>query len=144
MLRVNANVSAINIFVNSTETNFGKPTGMKSIEMFIQKKFNGQEVRIVEKPDEADFIIEATSDTKEDISSDVLDKNYTIKLATLIINLQLKNKLSGEVLFKNQVTDVYGYANTLEKAGLNAYQSEKLNAKLGEAIFFLKRKILVY
>ena len=144
MLRVNANVSAINIFVNSTETNFGKPTGMKSIEMFIQKKFNGQEVRIVEKPDEADFIIEATSDTKEDVSSDVLDKNYTIKLATLIINLQLKNKLSGEVLFKNQVTEVYGYANTLEKAGLNAYQSEKLNAKLGEAIFFLKRKILVY
>ena len=102
MLRVNANVSAINVFVNSTETNFGKPTEMKSILLFIEKKFNGQEVRIVDKLEDSDFIIDASSDTKEDISSDVLEKNYTIKLATLIINLQLKNKLSGEVLFFNK------------------------------------------
>lgn len=143
-LRVNANVSAINIYVVSVETNFGKATGLNKIQTFIEQKFNGQEVRIVDKLEESDFIIEATANTKEDISSDILEKNYNIKLAVLLINLQLKNKLSGEVLFKNQVTDVYGYANTIEKAGLNAYQSEKLNAKLGEAIFFLKRKILVY
>lgn len=143
-LRVYANVSPINVYVNSVETNFGKPTGMNNIATFIGQKFNGQEVRIVNKPEEADFLIDATSDTKEDISSDVLEKNYNIKLAALIINLQLKGKGSDEILFKNQVTDVYGYANTLEKAGLNAYNSEKLNAKLGEAIFFLKRKILVY
>jgi hypothetical protein len=143
-LRVNANVSAINIYVNSIEANFGKVTGLTSIATFIQQKFNGQEVRIVGKPEDADFIIDATSDTKEDVSSDVLEKNYNIKLATLVINLELKNKLSNEVLYKNIVSDIFGYANNLEKAGINAYQSEKLNAKLGEAIFFLKRKILVY
>ena len=61
-------------------------------------------------------------------------KNYNIKLATLVINLELKNKLSNEVLYKNIVSDIFGYANSLEKAGINAYQSEKLNAKLGEAM----------
>lgn len=143
-LRVNANVSAINIFVNSVETNFGKPTGLNSIASFIKQKFNGQEVRIVSKPEDADFIIDATCDTKEDMSSDVLEKNYSIKLAALVISLELKNKLSNEILYKNIVSDIFGYANSLEKAGINSYQSEKLNAKLGEAIFFLKRKILVY
>ncbi len=143
-LRVNANVSAINIYVNSIEANFGKVTGLSSIATFIQQKFNGQEVRIVGKLEDADFIIDAISDTKEDVSSDVLEKTYNIKLATLVINLELKNKLSNEVLYKNTVSDIFGYANNLEKAGINAYQNEKLNAKLGEAIFFLKRKILVY
>ncbi len=143
-LRVYANVSAINIFVNSIETNFGKPTGLNSIATFIQQKFNGQEVRIVSKPEDADFIIDAVTDTKEDVSSDVLEKNYNIKLAALVISLELKSKQSTEVLYKNIVSDVFGYANSLEKAGINAYSSEKLNAKLGEAIFFLKRKILVY
>lgn len=143
-LRVYANVSAINIYVNSVETNFGKPTGLNTIATFIQQKFNGQEVRIVGKPDDADFIIDAVTDTKEDVSSDVLEKNYNIKLASLVISLELKSKQSTEVLYKNIVSDVFGYANSLEKAGINAYSSDKLNAKLGEAIFFLKRKILVY
>jgi hypothetical protein len=143
-LKVNANVSAINVFVSSVENNFGKPTGMNAIGTFIEQKFNGQDVRIVNNAAEADFIIEVAADTQEDISSDILQQNYKLMLASLVINLQLKNKLTGETVFKNQVTDVFGYANTLAKAGINAYSSEKLKAKLGEAVFFLKRKILVY
>lgn len=143
-LRVYANVSPITLYINSLETNFGKPTGLTNIATFIGQKFNGQEVRIVSKPDDADFIIESLSDTKEDVSSDVLEKNYNIKLATLVISLELRSKLRNEVLYKSNVSDIFGYANNLEKAGINAYQNEKLNAKLGEAIFFLKRKILVY
>lgn len=143
-LKVNANVSNVTIFVKSIENNFGKPTGLNSIETFIKQKFSGQEVRLVDKPEEADYIIESLAETKEDISSDILEANYKIKLVALVINLQLKNKATNEVLYSGQVSDVYGYANNLEKAGLNAYSNPKISAKLAETLFFLKRKILVY
>ncbi|MBA3663577.1 MAG: LPP20 family lipoprotein [Bacteroidetes bacterium] len=143
-LKVQAQVSPVNIFVSSTEKNFGKATGTSIIETFLQQRFNGQEVIIINKPELADYIIEASADTQEDISSDVLESNYKIKLAALIVNLSLKNRVTGETIYKGQITDIFGYANSLEKAGLNAYSSNKLNAKLAEAVFFLKRKVVVY
>lgn len=143
-LKVQANVSNIAIYVNSIERNFGKPTGLNSIETFIKQRFSGQEVRLTDQPADADYIIESVAETQVDISSEVLEKNYNIKLASLQINLQLKNKATGEVIFKTQVNDIYGYANSAEKAGLNAYSSPKVSAKLAESVFFLKRKILVY
>lgn len=143
-LKVQANVSNIAIYISSVEKNFGKPTGLNSIETFIKQRFNGQEIRLTDKPAEADYIIESVAETQEDLSSDILEKNYNIKLAALIINLQLKNKNTNEIIFKTQVNDVYGYANSLEKAGMNAYSNPKISGKLAESLFFLKRKILVY
>ncbi|MCC6369405.1 MAG: LPP20 family lipoprotein [Bacteroidia bacterium] len=143
-LKVQANVTTIAVHIVSVEKNMGKLTGSHTLETFIQQKFNGAEIRLVDKPEEADFIVESQADTQEDISSDVLSNNYTIKLAGLVINLQLKSKDGNAVIYKTQVNDVYGYGNNLEKAGLNAYSSSKLNAKLAEALFFLKRKIVVY
>lgn len=142
-LKVQANVSNINVYINSVEKNLGKESGSNSIENMIQQKFSGPEVRLTDKLSEADFIIESVADTHEDVSSDVLTSNYNIRLAALTINLQLKNK-SGEVIYKTQVSDLYGYANSMDKAGLNAYQNPKLKNKLAEALFFLKRKVLVY
>lgn len=143
-LKVQANVTNITIHISSKENNFGKPTGLNSIETFIKQKFGGQEIRLVDKLEEADYIIESVAETQEDISSAILEKNYSIKLASLLINIQLKNRSTGEILFKTQVNDIYGYANILEKAGLNAYSNPKISAKLAESLFFLKRKILVY
>jgi hypothetical protein len=143
-LKVYAKVSNISILVNSVERNFGKPTGLNSIEVFITQRFKGQEIKLVDKAEDADYIIDAVSETQEDISSDVLEKNYNIKLASLTISLQLKNRATNEVLYKSQVNDMYGYANSAEKAGLNAYSCPKISAKLAESLFFLKRKILVY
>lgn len=143
-LKVQSLVNNIAIFVNSVEKNFGKPTGLNSIESFIKQRFQGQEVRLVDNAAEADYIIESVAETREDVSSDVLERHYRIKLASLQINLQLKNRVTNEILYKTQVNELYGYANTAEKAGLNAYACPKLNARLSESLFFLKRKILVY
>jgi hypothetical protein len=143
-LKLQASVSNITIYVSSVENNFGKPTGLHSIESFIKQKFGGQEIRLVDKPEEADYVIESVAETQQDVSSNILEANYKIKLVGLFINLQLKNKATNEVLFKAQVSDVYGYANSLENAGLNAYSNPKINGKLSESLFFLKRKILVY
>lgn len=143
-LKVYAEVGNITIHVNSTENNFGKQTGIHSIENYIKQKFSGLEITLVNRPEDADYIIESVADTREDISSAILAENYKIKLVALLINIQLRNRSTNEVVYKTQVTDIYGYANNLEKAGLNAYSNPKINAKLAESLFFLKRKILVY
>jgi hypothetical protein len=143
-LKVQAQVSPVNVFVSSVEKNLGKITGSNLIESFLQQRFNGQEVTLINNPQQADYVIEAVGDTQEDVSSEVLQNNYKIRLANLIVNLSLKSNATGETLYKAQISDVYGYANSLEKAGLNAYSSPKFNAKLAEAVFFLKRKVLVY
>jgi hypothetical protein len=98
----------------------------------------------VDKAAQADYIISANAETQKDISSDILEKNYQLSLVQLIVDLQLKKSGSSDILYKQQVTEIYGYANNAEKAGLNAYSNPKLQAKLAEALFFLKRKILVY
>jgi hypothetical protein len=142
-LKVYVNVNSISLYVRAVEKNFGKPTGMSAIDNFIRQKFSGQEIYLSDKSEGADYVIEAEADTQKDISSAVLEKNYNIYLSSLIINLQLRGK-NGEVLYKNSVGDIYGYANTAEKAGLNAYTNPKMNSKLAEAVFFLKRKVVVY
>jgi hypothetical protein len=143
-LKVQANVTQVSICIQTLEKNFGKPTGFNTIESIIKQKFDGQEVRIVDNAEEADYIIKASGDTQNDVSSDILEKNYQLSLAQLVIDLQLTKRSSKEILFKQQVTEIYGYANSPDKAGLNAYSSTKLPTKLSEALFFLKRKILVY
>ena len=117
---------------------------MNPVEALIKQKFEGQEVRMVEKADQADYIIIAKAETQKDISSDILEKNYQLSLAQLTVDLQLKKKSTSEILYKQQLGEIYGYANNQAKAGINAYSNPKLQAKLAEALFFLKRKILVY
>jgi len=143
-LKVQARVRPVSLYINCKEKNFGKLTGTTIVANFIQQRFSGQEVTITDKPETADYIIEANADTREDVSSDVLETNYGLKMAALVIDLNLKTTVSGAVIYNTQIADVYGYANGAEKAGINAYASNKLNFRMGEALFFLKRKMLVY
>lgn len=143
-LKVQAIVTSITLCVKSIENNLGQTTGLHSIESFIKQKFDRQEIRLTDKVEEADYLIESVADTKRDVSSGILESNYNVHLASLLISIQLKSKSTGEILYKTQVSEVYGYANNLESAGLNAYSNQKLNIKLSEALFFLKRKIIVY
>lgn len=143
-LKVNATVRAITVFIQCEEKNFGVSTGASTIENAVRERFAGDEIRVVDDRALADYIIEVSSDTKEDISSSVLTQYYKLRLANLNIQITLKSEGGQDVLYKNQVSDIFGYANDLVNAGLNAYQSPKLEAKFGEALFFLKRKVLVY
>ena len=143
-LKVQAQVRNITLQISSVEKNLGVPTDRTALESFIREKFQGQEIRLVDNANEADYLIEVVADTKEDVGSAILEANYSVKLASLLINVSLKSRSTMETLYKTQIIDLYGYANDLEKAGMNAYASPKLNTKLAEAIFFLKRKIVVY
>ncbi len=142
-LKIQLNIEPVSLFIQSKESNFGKPLPTNMIEQFVNQKFNSVEIKIVDNTAAADYIVEMDANTKEDISNDVLLKNYNLYLSQLNINVQLKNT-KGEVLYKNLVTDIYGYANSAEKSGINAYSNSKLKTRLSEAMFFMKRKMIVY
>jgi hypothetical protein len=143
-LKAFAEVNSINVFINCVEKNMNKVNDQKMIEQLVVSKFNGSEVKLVETKEFADFIIDIDANTFKELSSDILNTNYNIQLAFLKIKLSLRTKVSNELLFNAEVSDIYGYGNSLETAGVNAYQSEKLKTKLNEGLFFLKRKLIVY
>ena len=142
-LKVQINIDPVSIFIVSKESNYGKQLPTNMIEQFVQQKFNGAEIKIIDNAKAADYVIELDANTQSDISDDVLQNTYKLNLAQLSINVVLKNN-KGEVVYKNLVTDIYGYANTTEKAGINAYSNTKLKTKLSESLFFLKRKMIIY
>jgi hypothetical protein len=142
-LKVQVNIEPISIFIQSKESNFGKQLPTNMIEQFVQQKFTGQEIKIIDNIKASDYVIELEANTSDDISSDVLHKNFNLNLSLLTINVALKNT-KGEVLYKNLVTDIFGYANSIEKAGINAYSNNKLKVRLSESLFFMKRKMIIY
>jgi hypothetical protein len=142
-LKVQINIEPVSLYIVSKESNYGKALQSNMIEQFVQQKFNSIEMKIVDDPKQADYLLDINANTAPDISSEVLQKSYHLNLAQLNITMSLKNK-KGEVIYKNVVADIYGYANNSEKAGLNAYSSTKLKSKLGEALFFAKRKMINY
>jgi len=143
-LKAFANVSPISIFVNCVEKNGTKVNDRKIIEPLVLSKFVGDEIRIVETKESSDFTIDIDAATFKDISSDILKDNYSIQLAFLKIKLSLRNTMTKELIYNSEIADIYGYGNSQETAGLNAFQSDKLKTKLNESLFFLKRKLVVY
>lgn len=142
-LKVQVNIEPISIFILSKESNFSKQLPTNMIEQYVQQKFTGQEIKIIDNIKASDYVIELDANTGEDISNDVLVSNFKLNLALLTINVALKNN-KGEVLYKNLVTDIFGYANSAEKAGINAYSNSKLKVRLSESLFFMKRKMIIY
>jgi hypothetical protein len=143
-LKITLSVSNINVFIQSVQKNLGQVIQSNSIQEIIQKKFSGQEINLLDSPQNADYIIESVADTQEDISSNTLANAYQLRLAKLTINLKLINQLNNGIAYTFQVKDVYGYGNSLDNAGLNAYQNSKLQIYLSETLFSLKRKVVVY
>jgi hypothetical protein len=143
-LKAFARVSSISVFINCIEKKGQQENDQKIIEPLIASKFLGEEIKIVEAKELADFIIDAEAITFKDISSDILFTNYNIQLAQLKIKLSLRNASTKELIYNAEVSDIYGYGNSQETAALNAFQSDKLKIKLNESLFFLKRKLIVY
>jgi len=143
-LKAFAEVSSVKVFINCVEKNLNKLNNQKIVAPLISSRFNGNEVKLVETKAQADFLIDIDVNTMKDISSDVLNANYGVQLSFLKIKLSLRNLSTNELIYDSEISDIYAYGNSIETAGLNAYQSDKLKTKLNEGLFFLKRKLIVY
>lgn len=143
-LKSSVSVKPISIYISCNEANLTKAMDKKMLEPIVEAKFNIPEVKIIHEPQGADFSIEIDADTKKDVSSDILKQNYNVQLALLNVNLILRDMSNGEIIYKTEISGIYGYANDLLLAGVNAYYADKLKIKMSEALFFLKRKMIVY
>lgn len=143
-LKAFAKVCPITIFVSCSEKCNSKVNEQKIIEPIVKSKFIGEEVKIVEQKELADFIIDIDANTQKDVSSDILNTTYNVQLSFLKIKIALRNTHTTELIYSNELSDIYGYGNSQETAGFNSYQSDKFKIKLSEALFFLKRKLIVY
>jgi len=143
-LKSGLKIQPVQITVQTTEQNFSKMNESKIIQQLILKKMNLPEVVLTETAQTADYIIECISNTSKDISSDALNGKFGIQLAKLNLQLNLKNAKTNEVIYSGLADEIYGSGNSLDIAGINAYNSEQLKIKLYEALFFLKRKLIVY
>ncbi len=143
-LKSGLKIQSIQITVQTTEQNFSKMNESKIIQQLILKKMNLPEVVLTETAQTADYIIECIANTSKDISSDALNSKFGIQLAKLNLQLNLKNAKTNEVIYSGLADEIYGSGNSLDIAGINAYNSEQLKIKLYEALFFLKRKLIVY
>jgi len=143
-LKSGLKIQPIQITVQTTEQNFSKINESKIVMQLILKKMNLPEVVLTETAQTADYIIECIANTSKDISSDALNSKFGIQLAKLNVQLNLKNAKTNEVIYTGLADEIYGSGNSLDIAGINAYNSEQLKIKLYEALFFLKRKLIVY
>lgn len=143
-LKAFARVNVISVYISCREKNNNKLNQQKIIEPIIKSKFVGEEIKLVEQKELADFIIDVEANTQKDISSDILNSTYSVQLSYLSIKLSLRQAQTSELIYESELSDIYGYGNSIEIAGFNAYQSDKLKAKLKESLFFLKRKLIVY
>ena len=142
-LKFQLDVSPIKIYLSSSEYNLGKIIDTDIAESFFRNYFRSSEFSIVDNKNSADYILEIKTDTKEDISSEILNSTFNLRLASLSINIQL-SKSNSDLLHKVQGTDIFGYGNSLSAAGMNAYSAEKLTLTLQELAFQIKRKIVNY
>jgi hypothetical protein len=143
-LKAFARVNVISVYISCREKNNNKLNQQKIIEPIIKSKFVGEEIKLVEQKELADFIIDVDANSQKDISSDILNSTYSVQLSYLSIKLSLRQAQTSELIYESELSDIYGYGNSIEIAGFNAYQSDKLKAKLKESLFFLKRKLIVY
>ena len=142
-LKVTLKISPVKLYIKVSENNLGKLSETSGIESFLRNYFQSPEFTLVDNQSSADYSMELTSDTKEDISSQTMSNAFNLKLAGLVITANLIKK-NSESVYKLQSNAVYGYGNTLITAGINCYSSEKLNLTLYELAFQMKRKMVIY
>lgn len=140
---ISVSIQPINVYLINKELNFNKPNNNAVIKNLVFNKLKTNEISIINDSTQADYIIKIISNTNEDDNSDNLKKQFNLYLAQLNINIDLYNK-EKQIIYHQNINDIYGYGTSLTLAGSNAYTCEKLTLRLTEALFYLKRKIVWY
>ncbi len=137
------NIQPIQVFIQTRELNFNKPSAATTIKNIVFDKLKTNEITIVNDSTQAEYIVKIFSNTIADENSDDLKKQFNLFLAQMILEINLYNK-EKQILYSQTINDIYGYGTTLPLAGSGAYNSEQLIKRLNEALFYLKRKMVWY
>ena len=90
------------------------------------------------------MVIQVSVQTQEANDNDWLSNQYNLQLVNLLLKVKVLRKSDASELLNLQYNDIYGYSNSLERAGANAFTSHGFNERLAEIIFEIKHKIFQY
>ncbi len=122
---------------NSTDT-----TEYSNTLKIIKEQFKDPLFKIVTSISKADYVINISSNTKQDENSTLLENQFGQYLVRSNVNIKLVDQKSKKTIYKSTLPKIYGYSSSFKEASIKAYSSIQLELRLREAIFFLKSKCL--
>lgn len=104
------------VFMQATETNLGQPVTDAGIGLMIREELTRRGFRFVERPADADLLMNLSSSTRQGGMSSGF---YTVMLD---VAYTFKNRRSGEVVLEGGKAGVKGIQLDYAKAGMDAYK----------------------
>ena len=143
-LAVEFKVEPMRLFLKTESYNMGKLWSAEELHNILTSKIQGSECTWVNSENEAEIVIQLYSQTQVAAESDWLFDNYNLQLANMILKAKVIRKSDASELLNLQFNDIFGYSNTLERAGMQAYSSFAFKARMAELLFEIKHKIFQY
>lgn len=106
-------------FITSNELNYGASSSTRVLQSALSGALVAKGLRIAGKESEADFVASIESNTKEGGQAN------GFVVAFLEVNLVVKNRKTGEMVFSETISSVKGLQLNKDSAGIEAYKKGK-------------------
>lgn len=143
-ISVEFRVEPMRLCLKAESYNMGKLWNSDVLQNVLTSKIQGSECTWVNSESDADILIQLYAQTQEASESDWLFDNYNLQLANMILKAKVIRKSDNSEILNLQFNDIYGYSNTLERAGIQAYSSIAFKERMAELLFEIKHKIFQY
>jgi len=122
------NVSGPQVFIESTELNFGNPLEVSYIEPKLKEKLSGYGYSFVDMKSDADYVIMIDAQSRK--GSTV----YKMYSAFVDVTVSVMDMSTFEEIYKNTFSNVKGINTDMDKAGLAAFDnaSKQISAEIIE------------
>jgi len=111
------NVSGPQVFIESTELNFGNPLEVNYIEPKLKEKLSGHGYSFVDMKSDADYVIMIDAQSRK--GSTV----YQMCSAFVDVTVSVMDMSTYEEIYKNTFSNVKGINTDMDKAGLAAFDN---------------------
>jgi hypothetical protein len=120
------NVSGPQVFIESTELNFGNPLEVNYIEPKLKEKLSGFGYSFVDMKSDADYVIMIDAQSRK--GSTV----YQMCSAFVDVTVSVMDMSTYEEIYKNTFSNVKGINTDMDKAGLAAFDnaSKQISAEI--------------
>jgi hypothetical protein len=118
-LQLKLAVIAPTIYVNSVESSLGQPLGINILAPSVKNSLVELDYKFVDGPDEADYIINIESSTREG------QANQYAYFAYLDATVSMIRTDTGKEIYKNSLTSVKGAGANFDLASAKAYEKAK-------------------
>jgi len=122
------NVSGPQVFIESTELNFGNPLEVSYIEPKLKEKLSGYGYSFVDMKSDADYVIMIDAQSRKGSTI------YKMCSAFVDVTVSVMDMSTYEEIYKNTFSNVKGINTDMDKAGLAAFDnaSKQISAEIVE------------